>query len=137
MVYNGLGWDTTEFAYNYKNLLAVKKEPFGRQAVKETQYQYDKVGNKISETTTVSGTPSTVTYVYDGLARMVKRIDPLGKETRYVYDENGNRIKEYDPRAYAYLPADAANRDLYAIRYEYDALNRVTKATETSRRVRS
>ncbi|WP_158301673.1 RHS repeat-associated core domain-containing protein [Paenibacillus mesophilus] len=122
-VQNGGGWDTMEFAYDAGNRVISKKEPYGRQASKETRYRYDKVGNRTGETLTVGGIEADVTYMYDGLARMVKRIDPLGNTTRYVYDDSGNKIKEIDAR-YAALTEEAAPGTIT----EYDALNRPVKA---------
>ncbi|MFC6549102.1 RHS repeat-associated core domain-containing protein [Cohnella cellulosilytica] len=120
-VYNGSGWEETELAYDHRNKVIMKKEPFGT-GVKAARFQYDKVGNRISETLTVGGTPVTASFRYDGLGRMTMQIDPLGHTTRYVYDEVGNRIKEIDPR-YLSLPETEAS----GFETEYDALNRPVK----------
>ena len=121
MVYSGSRWDTTVFTYSYRNQVVSMKEPFGA-GTKETRYQYDKAGNRVSETLTVGGVPAATTYVYDGLARMTKQTDPMGNITRYIYDENGNRVKEIDAR-YAALPEETAP----GIETEYDRLNRPVK----------
>ncbi|CAG7658638.1 RHS repeat-associated core domain-containing protein [Paenibacillus allorhizosphaerae] len=124
--YNGSGYDTTEYSYSYRNKPVEKVEPYGDdgQSFKKTQYTYDKKGNLLTETLTVHGVPQTKTYVYDGLGRVVRKIDPLGQVTRYAYDSNGNRIKEVDPRFAAEDFDQAAGTE-----YEYDALNRPVKRT--------
>jgi RHS repeat-associated protein len=43
---------------------------------------------------------------------------------QFAYDILGNRIKDIHPLAYAYEETDTANRDMYTVRYAYDALNR-------------
>ena len=119
------GYDTTQFAYDYRNQVASKTEPYGGDpAGKRTRYTYDKAGRLLTETLTVQGVDATVSLVPDGLGRTTARIDPLGNMTRYVYDANGNRIKEIDPRYQALSAGEAPG-----IEYEYDALNRLVLTT--------
>ena len=129
---NGGGWDTTVLVYNYLNLATLTKEPF-KAGFRETKYQYDKVGRKTVETLTVGGASVATSYVYDGLGRVTKQIDPLGNTKRFVYDENGNMIKQIDPR---YLPM--SEDEAPGTEIEYDALNRPVKTVAfdgTSRQV--
>lgn len=117
---NGNGFDMTIFAYDHRNQLTKKSEPYGGNPEgKRTRYTYDKAGRLLAETLTVQGVDATVFQTVDGLGRTTAKIDPLGNITRYVYDANGNRIKEIDAR-YSALPAS----DAPGIEYEYDKLNR-------------
>ncbi|WP_127533294.1 polymorphic toxin-type HINT domain-containing protein [Paenibacillus kobensis] len=118
--YNGTGYDTTAYDYDYRNLVTEKREPYaGKAEAKVTRYAYDKTGRVLSETLKVQGNELTTSYLYDGLGRAVRVTDPIGNASRYVYDENGNRIKEIDPR-YSAQPLNTAP----GIEAEYDALNR-------------
>lgn len=125
-VYNGSVYDVTEYAYNYRNKPMDKNGPYteGQENAKRTQYTYDKKGSVLTETINVQGVPQTVSYVYDGLARVVQKIDPLGQMTRYAYDANGNRVKEVDPRFATEDFEQAAGKE-----YEYDKLNRLVKSS--------
>ncbi|MDQ4682742.1 hypothetical protein, partial [Stenotrophomonas maltophilia group sp. RNC7] len=90
-------------------------------------------------------------FQYDEMNRLVKRIqlvdrasiygeadvsklaDPEHPEkiqliTGYEYDILGNQTKEIAPRAYEYHESDIENRAEYTLAFEYDELNRVTKA---------
>ncbi|KJR44859.1 YD repeat protein [Desulfosporosinus sp. I2] len=49
--------------------------------------------------------------------------------TGYTYDILGNLTSTIDPRAYGYLTADTANRNLYTITNSYDSLNRLATVT--------
>ncbi|WP_040950108.1 RHS repeat-associated core domain-containing protein [Gorillibacterium massiliense] len=119
---NGSGLDVTEYAYNYMNLVISTKVSLDKARMKETRIQYDKVGNKVSETIIVGGISLTTTFVYDGLGRMTKQIDPLGNTTRYLYDANGNEIKEIDARYLSMTDSEAPG-----VEAEYDVLNRLVK----------
>ncbi|MBO8173610.1 MAG: RHS repeat protein [Bacillaceae bacterium] len=120
--WNGTEFDTTTYKYNYLNKLTEKIEPYQNGEYKKTVYQYDKVGNVVSQALFVLGLMTTTAYVYDGLGRKVKMIDPLGNTTRYVYDQNGNLTKVIDPR-YQSVSLESAP----GIEYEYDPLNRLVK----------
>ncbi|MDR6553468.1 RHS repeat-associated core domain-containing protein [Paenibacillus qinlingensis] len=123
-VLNGSGYDTTSYTYDYRNQVKEKQEPYGdKPDGKQTKYQYNKTGNRTSETLVIQGVDTTMSFVYDGLGKMVKKIDPLGNTARYVYDANGNRIKEIDPRYLSVSEEEAPGTE-----YEYDALNRLVKA---------
>ncbi|MFE5319172.1 RHS repeat-associated core domain-containing protein [Paenibacillus sp. NPDC056579] len=122
-VFNGTGWDTTAYSYNYKNKLTEKVEPYVRdQTEKRTKYQYDKKGNLLAETINVQGADATTSYHVDGLGRIIAKIDPLGGVSRYAYDANGNKWKEIDPRYSTEDLKQAPGKE-----FEYDALNRLIK----------
>lgn len=118
--FNGSGFDTVSFAYDYRNKVIAKSESYnGKADGKKTRYAYDKTGHLIAETLTVQGADSTVSQTIDGFGKTTSKTDPLGNTTRYVYDANGNLIKEIDARYFA-LAKEAAP----GIEYTYDELNR-------------
>jgi RHS repeat-associated protein len=80
-----------------------------------TQFGYDPNNNLTSVSDAKS--PSGVTgYTFDNMDRLDIRTDPLSKAESYIYDPNGNLTVFRD-------------RKLQATVYEYDPLNRRTKAT--------
>ncbi|MBT2291031.1 RHS repeat protein [Paenibacillus albidus] len=120
--FNGSGYDTETNEYNYRNLVVSSNKPFNTHGQKVSRYQYDKVGNLTSDTTTVSGKERTTTYAYNGLGYKTAVIDPLGNKTRYQYDSMGNLLKVVDPR-YSTTSIEQAP----GIEKEYDGLNRLIK----------
>jgi len=73
-----------------------------------TQYGYDEVGNRISQTDANS---HTTTYSYDQLGRRIGRSLPAGQSESYIYDSAGNLKSKTDfngkTTTYAY---DTSNR---------------------------
>ena len=110
------------YAYDYRNRLVQKDEPFITGKNKVTKYQYDKKGSLVQETITISGQPHTTSYIYDGLGRLVKQSSRSGDITAYIYDEMNNLVKEITPRYYG-MDVNSAP----GMKYEYDAMNRQTK----------
>ncbi|HZG76385.1 MAG TPA: hypothetical protein VEZ72_11070, partial [Paenibacillus sp.] len=126
-VWNGTAFETTTLAYDHRNQLVEKLEPFGAAGsgeTKRTAMSYDKVGRLLTETVYVGGRAETTSYALDGLGRATKKTDPLGQVFRYLFDEVGNKIKEIDPRYIALSDAAAPG-----VTYEYDALNRLVRTS--------
>jgi len=73
-----------------------------------TQYGYDEVGNRISQT---DANQHTTKYVYDQLGRRISRVLPAGQSESYSYDAVGNLQQKIDfngkTTTYAY---DSNNR---------------------------
>jgi len=65
------------------------------------RYTYDAVGNRLSQTTSISGQVSTINYIYDDANRLTS-VDGV----TYVYDNNGNLLND-GVNTYTY---DSANR---------------------------
>src|SRR5262249_33971944 len=59
---------------------------------------------------------ATMSYVYDGLNRLVRQTDQLGNDSTYAYDPEGNLIK-------------SINREGEEIDYQYDLDNRLITKT--------
>lgn len=116
------GMDTTTYTYDYRNQVAGKTMPYVNGQVKRVQYQYDKTGNKTSESLEIGGVESVVTYSYDGLGRLLKQTDAMGNSIRYMYDAVGNRVKQVDAR---YVQSSV--EEAPGIEYEYDANNRLVR----------
>jgi len=120
-IWNGSGYDETTLAYDHRNRVMEKTEPYGIDGSKrKTTYEYDKVGRLLLESILVLGLATTSTYRYDGLGRRTQAIDSLGNIRRYVYDASGNLVKEIDPRYF-----DRPVGEAPGIMYEYDELNRM------------
>ncbi|KAB3535456.1 RHS repeat protein, partial [Alkaliphilus pronyensis] len=122
LVFTGDGFETTHYAYNYRNLVTEIKEPFSGQQYKVTQYQYDQKGNLTAETIKNQGKALTTAYIYNGQNQVLTKTNPLGQVHRYAYDANGNKIKEVDPR---YINMDL--EDAPGMVYEYDQMNQGIK----------
>jgi len=102
---------TTQYSYDDLNRMTGVTDPLSGL----TQFGYDPNSNLTSVSDAKS--PSGITgYTFDNVDRMQTRTDPLTKSESYTYDLNQNLILFRD-------------RKLQATVYEYDALNRRTKAT--------
>jgi len=77
--------------------------------VSSFQYTYDRVGNRLTETTQPGN--HLTTYTYDSLYRLIVVQSPLSN-TQYLYDPAGNRTQE--------------TRNGQTIPYTVDAMNRYT-----------
>lgn len=88
-----------------------------RQALRDLytrHYDYDRVGNKITDTDKLG---RTTRFEYDALNRLVKRTDALGQATELRYDGNGNRVEQID----------ALGRSTI---FAYDEVDRLTDTTD-------
>jgi YD repeat-containing protein len=137
----------TEMTYTAQGLLATQQDPMGGL----TSYQYDQVGNKISETdprgNTPTATPNSYTawYYYDDLYRLVKGVLPDqtpptdsinpgdNPVITFAYDRNGNCIKEtkangqevnykYNGRNWIDEQNQTLDGQTYTTRYIYDGM---------------
>ncbi|MGB8455489.1 MAG: RHS repeat domain-containing protein, partial [Anaerocolumna sp.] len=97
-VINGVEKGTTAYTYDTLNRLLTVTEPQGRV----TTYEYDKAGNRLKETITITdnSSGSTVTtenaYTYNNQNRLTDittRVNNvLTGVTSYTYDKNGNQL---------------------------------------------
>ena len=79
------------YVYDDKGNLtqSTKTDNLNEGAQEITSYEYDAVGNRLTETV---GTSET-SYVYNGLNQLVEKTSP-DTETSYTYDARGNQILE-------------------------------------------
>ena len=83
--------ETRQYVYDDKGNLtqSTKTDNLNEGAQEITSYEYDAVGNRLTETV---GTSET-SYVYNGLNQLVEKTSP-DTETSYTYDARGNQILE-------------------------------------------
>ena len=83
--------ETRQYVYDNKGNLtqSTKTDNLNEGAQEITSYEYDAVGNRLTETV---GTAET-SYVYNGLNQLVEKTSP-DTETSYTYDARGNQILE-------------------------------------------
>lgn len=99
------------------------RESYGKlnvdQSAPVTTYEYDEVGQLISETNSRGGTTS---YDYDAAGNLLSLTDALGNTTSWIYDALGRMTSE--------------TNELNETRtYEYDALGNLTRATDRLDRI--
>jgi YD repeat-containing protein len=97
-----------------------------------TTFQYDKRGSVTVRTEGyLSSNPTTCTYQYDSLGRRIQETTTLGLSqpdavTQYKYDKNGNLTRKIDARGFStWYVYDAEDR----FRYTVDALGGLTANT--------
>src|ERR1051325_9937296 len=110
------GATTRTISYQFDSLNRLTQANYGGGA--SVSYSYDKVGNRLSEQgSEVGGASVNQTYAYDALNRLSTVTDALNasQSSTLTYDLNGNLTKE-------------ALSNGQEKRYEYDALNQMTRA---------
>jgi RHS repeat-associated protein len=98
-----------------------------------TRYAYDALGRQTAET---NPNGETTSYAYDALGRVLSVTDPNGNSEAFAYDALGRILTASDPNgAVALYAYDASGNVIRLVEkgvtsdFEYDALNRLTKAT--------
>ncbi len=91
------------------------------QAGYRTKYSYDVLDDLVEAKQEIGtvGTTQTRTFVYDGLKRLTRAINPESGTIDYTYDLNSNLNTKLDARS-------------ITTTYNYDALNRVKDRTYTN-----
>ncbi|MDF2801268.1 MAG: repeat-associated core domain protein, partial [Anaerocolumna sp.] len=92
----------TYYAYDGLNRLTQQWTPFSNGKYTYTAINYDKNGNKLSESTglesvaqgAIPATLLTTSYEYDGNNQIINKKDAAGGTTAFEYDFNGNIIRE-------------------------------------------
>ena len=121
---------TSHAEYDYFGNITKLTGPMGSMI----NYTYDKMGRLIAETTSSGG---SITYGYNALNVKEQLTNARGQVRKYFYDAAGRItgfVGEEDTVSYTYdqngnvlTVADSKG----VIKREYDALNRVTKLTDT------
>jgi RHS repeat-associated protein len=123
--------------YSYDNNgNMVKKETLrditdGKSRLNTEKYTYDSM-NRMTQS--IQLVDAEDVYNASGIANMENLTDSEypGKVkliTGYGYDILGNRTAEVSPMGYSFADGDIADREKYTVRYSYDTLNRLEKAT--------
>ncbi|TAA74141.1 MAG: RHS repeat-associated core domain-containing protein [Candidatus Electronema aureum] len=100
-----------------------------------TAYGYDRRGLL---TSTVNPNGAETKFEHNGVEKLVKEVDPLGKVWEYAYDGNRNRTSRKDAKGdlteYEFYPDDMLEQISYAdgssVSYEYDPNNNRTGMTD-------
>ncbi|HEX3554612.1 MAG TPA: RHS repeat-associated core domain-containing protein [Thermoanaerobaculia bacterium] len=103
------GSEVTSYIYDVLGRLASVTYPDGKQV----SYTYDKLGNRLTQTTVQVGSSTVVNYTYDQDNRLLK----AGNEV-FAYDANGNLVRRSSPTR--------------TVTYTFDARNLLTKADDGS-----
>ncbi|RDV45213.1 hypothetical protein DOE76_08080 [Leifsonia sp. ku-ls] len=79
-------------AYLKGRTLPVPENPVPDGGALAYTYQYDKAGNTLQASRTITGAPPTgVSYAYDHLNRLTASVTKAGEKNTYAYDAAGNR----------------------------------------------
>ncbi|WP_027706786.1 RHS repeat-associated core domain-containing protein [Zooshikella ganghwensis] len=105
---------TTRFAYDEYGYLASTTDALGGI----TRQQWNVRGLKLQEQNARTDVLGLTRYRYDGLGRLIRRIDALRNERTYAYDDNGNKLRETDELG-------------RVSEWDYDSLNRVIEQRKT------
>jgi len=100
----------------------VTQLPIGDGA-RTTQFEY----TDTSHLRSVTDDRGQVTqYAYDSAHRLSRVTDPRGNSVTYAYDPNGNVVSLSNTNKSDVVPED----QVFVTQYEYDNLNRLTRATD-------
>ena len=108
----------TEYEYDELNRLTKITEPNGRI----TEYTYDAVGNRESQTITDELDEIIILYEYNELNQLTQTTETQDQNiilTEYTYDKNGNQTEI----------AKTEDQATETETYEYDVLNQLKKVT--------
>ncbi|MEY2430379.1 MAG: hypothetical protein QOC92_104, partial [Acidimicrobiaceae bacterium] len=94
-----------------------------------TTLAYDENGNLTSRVTP-RGPAYAFAYRYDSLDRLTSEANPRGDTWTYSYDTAGNRTREGSPRGNLQTMPAGESRGWYDTSYEFDAAERLKKATD-------
>jgi RHS repeat-associated protein len=120
---------TRTVAYAYDPLKRLVREEVSdtTRGNRVSQWTYDAVGNRQSETRTKAGVSVTTTYAYDANDRLQGEASSDGTTTSYAYDANGSLTGKQDAQGTSVYSYDGDRRLVDAITpnagmtYRYDA----------------
>ncbi|HEY9060073.1 MAG TPA: S8 family serine peptidase [Pseudobacteroides sp.] len=139
-IVNGVNKGVTAYTYDKLNRLESVTDPSG----KTIAYTFDAVGNRTTETVTITGTKTVNTYSYNSENRLLtvrtKINDVETAVVKYVYDGNGNMVSRSnvildsnstgDGSISAAISGENDNSTTY---YEYDNFNQLVKVEAGSK----
>jgi RHS repeat-associated protein len=105
---------TSDFEFDAFGRLA-REQIRGRnpEADSDTQYKYDKVGNRVQRTRTSAAATAITSYSYDSNDRLLSETTSVGNgqsETVYTWDANGNLLSKAVGGLQTFYGWDADNR---------------------------
>jgi YD repeat-containing protein len=139
--------ETTTFTNTTAGFVLTETDPLGHV----TTHSYDSRGRLTATVESpTSGVSYTTTYAYDAASDVTALTDANGNATTFTYDGAGRVLTKVlpgsTPATYSYDYDDAGNLTAYAVPvtvgtslvtgYAYDALNRLTSATDPLSHVR-
>ncbi len=131
----------TEYTYDAWGRTLSKTESFDETGNSKTKYTYDNYGNILteSEKNNAAGgqtTYATTTHEYDSQDNEIKTITPDGRYVQHYYRWDGKILRDYkgmkSPLTIQGLDnvVNTGNQEYSVIKYEYDAMGRLSKKTD-------
>jgi YD repeat-containing protein len=108
---------TAQYSYDGANRISRVTDPKGNRV----DYTYDNNGNIVTRSRTDKSDTAqpdqvfAMTFVYDGLDRLITATENVGNARSYMYDSRSNCVRLVDPRN-------------NLTQYEYDGLNRLLRS---------
>lgn len=131
----------TEYTYDIWGRTLSKTESFDETGNSKTKYTYDNYGNVLTESVKNNAaggqeTYATTTHEYDSQDNEIKTIIPNGRYIQHYYRWDGKILRDYkgmtSPLTIQGLDdvADTGSQKYSVIKYEYDAMGRLSKKTD-------
>ena len=114
--------------YVYDNLNRLSNINYVNQTGDNAAYVYD----DLSRLTSATNYAGTISFEYDNRHRIGNSTDVFGRTLNYEYDANGNRtFMKFSSNIS--IVSQGTNSGNIILNYNYDAANRLTQMTESSR----
>ncbi len=131
----------TEYTYDTWGRTLSRTESFDETGNSKTKYTYDNYGNVLTESVKNNAaggqvTYSTTTHEYDSQDNEIKTITPDGRYVQHYYRWDGKILRDYKgmtrPLTIQGLDdvVNTGNQEYSVIKYEYDAMGRLSKKTD-------
>lgn len=110
----------TSYSYNDGNAITSLENKQQGTVISLWEYTYDVAGNMLSKINKAGSTPTTISYQYDSLGRLIEEDYSGWKRTLYTYDAYSNRMK---------VMVEGRTKDelVSVTSYEYGLNNRLVK----------
>ncbi len=130
-----------EYTYDTWGRTLSKTESFDETGKSKTKYTYDNYGNVLTESVKNNAAGGQETYAttrheYDSQDNEIKTITPNGRYVQHYYRWDGKILRDYkgmtSPLTIQGLDAvvNTGNQEYSVIKYEYDAMGRLSKKTD-------